>query len=168
MYRRLLDNTKRIMSGPLFFELLSVIIIIVFELLALDYAIMVKQFDSMLILIGCCLIMHMSTLFILCHHSECLTTNSNEISKFIYCDCQWYKLPNSQQKLLTLPISRSQKPFRLDGFGIFDCSQEMFLKVNFCEVFFFQIHVMYLMFMLIFQIIRLSISYYIVMRKLKA
>lgn len=119
------------MSGPLFFELLSVIIIIVLELLALDYAIQVKQFDSTLILMGSCFLIHMSTLSVLCHHSECLTTKSDEISEIIYSDLKWFNLPISQQKLLVLSIGRAHKTFRLEGFGIFDCSLEMFLKVEF-------------------------------------
>lgn len=126
---RLLDNIKTIMSGPLFFELLSVIIIIVLDLLALDYAIQKKQFDSTLILVGSCLSIHMSTLSLLCHHSECLTTKSNEIADNIYSNLQWFNLPVSQQKLLLLSIGRAHRTFRLDGFGILDCSLAMFLRV---------------------------------------
>lgn len=117
------------MNGPLFFELLSVIIIIVCELLSLDYAIKEHQFDSMLILIGCCFLIHLLMLSVLCHHSENLTTKSYEIGNITFLDLQWYNLSVSQQKLLVLPIARAQKTYRLEGFGIFDCSLEMFLKV---------------------------------------
>lgn len=55
---------------------------------------------------------------------------SYEISQIIYSDLQWFNLPILQQKRLVLIIGRAQKTFRLNGFGIFDCSLEMFWKVT--------------------------------------
>lgn len=172
IFYRLLQNIKQIMSGPLFFELLCVIVITVCELLSLDYAITEHQFDSMLILIVCCLLIHMSMLSLLSHHSENLTTKSYDIANITYLDLQWYNLTVSQQKLLVLPIIRAQKTFRLEGFGILDCSLEMFLKVismNFFRIYkcSFQSRKQKLINSYSFQIIRSSISYFMVMRKLK-
>lgn len=121
---------KAIMSGPLFFELLGFIIITVSELMAVEHAIKEQQFDSTLILTGTGMLINTSTLSFLCNYSEHLTTKCNEVASITYSDLLWYGLPVSQQKLLTLPLSRAKGTFRLDGFGIFNCSMEVFLKVN--------------------------------------
>lgn len=54
----------------------------------------------------------------------------------IFYNSLWYKLPSQEQKLLILPIQRSQKLFRLNGFGIVDCSLEVFSSVNSLIIFY--------------------------------
>lgn len=127
---RLLQYVRRIMTGPLFFDLSSCIIATVFELLSIDNDIQNQRYDSNTFTNVSTLGLHNTMLFILCHFSEKFTDRSYDVGDVIYSDLLWYKLSIRQQKLLILPIQRAQKLFRLRGYGIFDCSLELFLKVN--------------------------------------
>lgn len=117
------------MTGPLFFDLSSCIIATVFELLSIDNDIQNQRYDSNTFTNVSTLGLHNTMLFILCHFSEKFTDRSYDVGDVIYSDLLWYKLSIRQQKLLILPIRRAQKLFRLRGYGIFDCSLELFLKV---------------------------------------
>lgn len=114
------------MSGPLFFELSTCIVATVCEMLALDQ----PKFDGNVFVSINCLIIHVSMFYVLCHYSEKLTTQSSAVANLIYSDLLWYELTIERQKGLILPMCCSQKTFRLTGYGIFDCSMEMFWKVN--------------------------------------
>lgn len=118
------------MNGPLFFELSSCIVGFVFELLAMEQAFQDHQFDGTVALNLSALGIHMCMLVILCHFSEKFTDRSNEVGEMVYSEVFWYKLPIAQQKTLIFVIRRAQQHFRLRGYGIFDCSLEMFLKVS--------------------------------------
>lgn len=118
------------MTGPLFFDLSSCIIATVFELLSIDKDIQNKRFDSNTFTNVSTLVLHNSMVFFFSHFSEKFTDRSYDVGDVIYSDLLWYKLSIRQQKLLILPIQRAQKLFRLRGYGIFDCSLELFLKVN--------------------------------------
>lgn len=60
--------------------------------------------------------------------SEWITTDLLEIGDHFY-DSPWYRLPVKQQRLLMLPILRTERVFRLKGLGIFDCSLAVFSAV---------------------------------------
>lgn len=113
----------------MFYVSSTCILDIAFELLALDRAVQDNQIDLALLINASALMIHMVLLFILCFFSEKFTYRSYDVTDLIYGDLLWYKLPNKQQKLLILAICRAQKYFRLNGYGVFDCSLELFSKV---------------------------------------
>lgn len=117
------------MNGPLFFELSSCIVGFVFELLAMEQAFQDHQFDGTVALNLSALGIHMFMLVILSYFSEKITDRSYEVGGIVYSEVFWYKLPIAQQKPLIFVIQRAQQHFRLRGYGIFDCSLQMFLKV---------------------------------------
>lgn len=65
-----------------------------------------------------------------CHLSEWITSDFSEIGEIFY-NSEWYELQVREQRLLTLPIGRAQRVFRLKGLGLFDCSLVVFLMVTF-------------------------------------
>lgn len=67
--------------------------------------------------------------FVYFYLSEWITSDLLEIGDYFY-NSAWYRLPAKQQKLLVLPIRRAQREFRLKGFGLFDCSLEVFGMVR--------------------------------------
>lgn len=118
------------MAGPLFFLLSSIILGIVFELLALDQAIQEQQIDGAVAINISALGVHMSMLLVLCHYSEKLTNLSYAVGDMVFCEIAWYKMSIEHQKILIFLIRRAQKSFRLRGYGLFDCSLEVFQKVS--------------------------------------
>lgn len=60
--------------------------------------------------------------------SERITTDLLDIGDIFY-NSPWYRLPKKRQKLVMMPIIRAGRVFRLTGFGLFDCSLEMFSAV---------------------------------------
>lgn len=121
------------MTAPLFYELSTCIICTVLELLTIDRSVQEGRFDifdvTMIISITL-LVLHLSIVFILCFYGEKLTTQSFQVMDIIYSDLLWYKLPAQQQRVLTMSIRQAQKVYRLKGYGIFECSMELFLKVT--------------------------------------
>lgn len=67
--------------------------------------------------------------FFFCKLSENITADLEEIGDAFY-NCAWYYLAVSHQKTFILPISRSQKTYRLTGLGIVQCSLAIFLSVS--------------------------------------
>lgn len=68
--------------------------------------------------------------FLYCYFADGVTVNLFEIGDIFY-KSMWYKLPNQKQRLLILPIQRSQRIFRLHGYKIVDCTLESFAAVGF-------------------------------------
>lgn len=130
---RLLQNIHHIMTAPVFFELSTCIICTVLELLTVDQSIHDERFvlfDVTIITSITILGLHLSIVFILCLYGEALSAQSLQVTNIIYSNLLWYKLPVQQQQILNMPIRRAQKIFRLKGYGIFDCSMELYLKVK--------------------------------------
>lgn len=117
------------MSGTLFIELSSCVIVTVIELLSIDYMVQHGHGDLIIITNITALSLHMGMMHILCFFAEKYTTQIFQTSPLIYCDLLWYKLLIHQQRSMILSIRRAQKQFRLTGFGIFDVSLETYLKV---------------------------------------
>lgn len=73
-----------------------------------------------------------SPTFFYCSLSEVVTSELFSIGDYFY-GIAWYRLPVKQQQFLRLPIQRSQKEFRLKGFGLMSCSLMAFIGVRvFC------------------------------------
>lgn len=68
-------------------------------------------------------------LFMYCYFSEYLTSDLLEVGDNFY-NSDWYQLPAKEQQLLTLPIRRAQRVFRLKGCGLFDCSLPVLSSVK--------------------------------------
>lgn len=67
--------------------------------------------------------------FVFCNLSEHLTTALYSIGDIFY-NFHWYRLSQKQQKAILLNIQRSQKEFRMAGFGFVQCSLSVFASVN--------------------------------------
>lgn len=117
------------MNGPLFFIFAICIIAIAFELLALDQAVQEQHFGEADFLNLSAFVIHMIMLNVFCQYSEKFTDRSYEVADMVYTEIFWYKLSIAQQKSLIFMIHRAQKQFRLKGYGIFDCSLDLFSKV---------------------------------------
>lgn len=61
--------------------------------------------------------------------SERVTFDLLEIGAIFY-NLTWYQLPVKQQRLITLPIARAQREFRLRNLNLSDCSLAVFLSVR--------------------------------------
>lgn len=121
-----MNNIRDIMSGVLFFQLLSCILFLALSFLFVDKA---EQFDAALVLNFQCLIMYMTVCYMYCDLSEQITEQSFEISTIVYASL-WYESTPKQREALVLIMLRSQKEFRLKGFGLVNCSLPRFLMVG--------------------------------------
>lgn len=114
------------MLDVLFFQLLICAIIIAFDLFTMEsantsYLLLVVSFTEMA-----------STVvptYIYCSLSETFTYDLVEIGDTFYSST-WYKMPVKYQKLLRIPVMRSQREVRLSGLGLIDCSLNVFLSVR--------------------------------------
>lgn len=66
--------------------------------------------------------------FVYFYFSERITADLSEVGEIFY-NSPWYQLPVKQQKLMTLPIQRAQRVFRLQCLGLCDCSLAVFASV---------------------------------------
>lgn len=64
-----------------------------------------------------------------CYLTEIVTSKLFSIGDIFY-ESAWHQLAVKQQKLVILPIRRSQQRFRLRGLGIIDCSLWVFASVS--------------------------------------
>lgn len=75
------------------------------------------------------LIVVLVIMFIYCYLSEWVTSDLLEIGEIFY-NSPWYELAVKEQQLLTLPIQRAHRVFRLKGLGLFECSLFVFSSVR--------------------------------------
>lgn len=68
-------------------------------------------------------------IFPYCFYATLLELRLFHIADEIF-ESQWYKYPAHLQKYITLIIAFAQIRRSFDGFGIFRCSLETFMKVN--------------------------------------
>lgn len=125
-YFSLLNNISDIMSGVLFYQLLSCISFLALSFLFVDQA---ERIDALLILTLQCCAMYVIVCYVYCDLSETMTEKAFEISMITY-ESLWYVSTPRQREALTLVIVRAQKEFRLKGFGLITCSLPQFLMVN--------------------------------------
>lgn len=114
------------MSGVLFYQLLSCILFLALSFLFVDKA---ERFDTALVLNLQCLVMYMLVCYLYCDLSEQITGHSIEIGDIVYASL-WYESTPRHREALALIILRSQKEFRLKGFGLVNCSLPRFLMVG--------------------------------------
>lgn len=107
-----------IMSATFFYQLLLCALNMAIFLVSLQScpAIYLLSFTSWIGIISVLL-----PTFVICNLSEHLTTALYSIGDIFY-NFHWYRLSQKQQKAILLNIQRSQKEFRMAGFGFgFEC-----------------------------------------------
>lgn len=123
---RVAENIRDIMKAALFFQLLICVLFIAFGLFALNQTLIELNFNTYDCMIA--LLSALFSTFVYCYYADGVTTDLMDICNIFYSSL-WYKLPSREQKLLILPIMRSQILFRLNGFGVINCSLEVFASV---------------------------------------
>lgn len=113
------------MLDLLFYQLLISAVIMAFNLFGLETA----KLDLYTVLAFTELMCTIVPTYIYCYLSEQLTADLLDIGDIFYSSV-WYKLPVNLQRLVTLPILRSQWPILLSGLGLIDCSLSVFLSVG--------------------------------------
>lgn len=113
------------MNGILFSQLLMCALITAFNLFALAS---MEQINVQAMASFHDLISVLVTTFIYCYLSETVTENLLAAGDVFYASL-WYYLPAKQRKLIQLTVGRSQRGFRLKGYGLIDCSLSVFLSV---------------------------------------
>lgn len=101
------------------------------------FAVELNGIFSMTTLVACIDLFSVNSLMVIYSYlSEWITSDLLEIGDIFY-NSAWYQLPVNEQRLLTLPIGRAQREFRLSALGLFDCSLAMFssVKAYFYELF---------------------------------
>lgn len=72
----------------------------------------------------------LTQLIIYCAFSEKLTNDLLSTSDH-FSGLYWYRMPVRIQKVIILPILRTQREFRLTGLGIVECSLRVFASASF-------------------------------------
>lgn len=94
------------------------------------FAVELNGIFSMTTLVACIDLFSVNSLMVIYSYlSEWITSDLLEIGDIFY-NSAWYQLPVNEQRLLTLPIGRAQREFRLSGLGLFDCSLAVFSSVK--------------------------------------
>lgn len=126
VFLRLVGIIGEVMSPILFYQLLCCAVDIAVVLVAVDMHQLLRLGTLVSIEGVSCMLFQT---FFFCKLSESITSKLYSIGDIFY-EANWYTLPVRQQKWLILPIQRSQREFRLKGFGIIDCSLWIFLSVS--------------------------------------
>lgn len=119
------QTIRDIMLDVLFFQLLICAIIIAFDLFTMEsastsYLHLIVSFTEMASTVVPC--------YIYCSLSETFTFELVEIGDTFYSSL-WYEMPVTYQKLMQMPVMRSQREVRLSGLGLINCSLSVFLSV---------------------------------------
>lgn len=120
------DTVGYVTLDVVFYQLMVCAVIIAFNLFALDIA--TATILHSIVSLGELLSTIVPT-YIYCSLSEYFTANLLEIGEVFYAST-WYNFRVKYQKLLKMPIMRSQREVRLSGLGLIDCSLNVFLSVN--------------------------------------
>lgn len=67
--------------------------------------------------------------FVFCYLSESFTNDLFDVGNMFF-DSAWYRLPAKKQLMVAQVIQMSQRPFRLTGYKIIDCSLQVFSSVR--------------------------------------
>lgn len=115
------------MTGMIFFQLLCSVVIIAFILVAFNET---NGYNLQMLLANCNIFaLNVIMCYVYCYFSEQVTGIAVDIGDVVYKSL-WYKMPVKDQILIGLVIVRAQKEFRMSGFGIIECSLELFLTVR--------------------------------------
>lgn len=123
---RMLENTRKAVSGYLYFQFLFTLNYIAYIIFGLDGVTKELNFNALTVYF--ILFMSICLNFILCYYADIMTDHACGIADELY-NSMWYEMPVIHQKLLLLPICRAQKIFRLTGFGIFTYSLQNFGRI---------------------------------------
>lgn len=129
------------MSGPLFFELSGSTTLIVLCALGMDQTLHSHQINVTDAVPVAGLTVFPLLLYMVCRYGENLTRKLQEVADIMYMDSNWYNLTHFQQKYVLLAVGRGQKNLHLVGYGIVDCSLEVFIKVIFIGFFLHIFHI---------------------------
>lgn len=120
--------TKVLFSGMIFFQFFVFLVCSVLAIGSVEHSLQTVSFEF----VSCFtyLLSEFILIFALCHYATHLTNKSIGMGDVIY-NCPWYLLPLQQQKMIILMVRHGHVPFVLDGYKIFPCSKESFVKVKY-------------------------------------
>lgn len=131
-FTRLANLAQQTMGPVLFSQLLVCAVVAALNLFALQssdfisYDTLISTYIMVIVIV---------VTFVYCHLSSQTTTYLLSVNDIIY-DCDWFMLPMKQQKLIILPMQRSQRAFYFNGLGLVNCSSMTFLSVGFSDYLF--------------------------------
>lgn len=114
------------MTDVLFYQLLVCAVIIAFNMFALQSILVIHDLHSVVSITE--LTSTVIPTYIYCWLSDNFTADLADIGETFYSST-WFKMPVKYQRLLIMPIMISQNEVRLSGFGMIDCSLNVFLAV---------------------------------------
>lgn len=117
---------RECMAGVLFYKMISCTAMLAFSFTAFDGNASKISFDLFCTILQSGL--ELSSAFVYCANADDITELIASIGDIFY-NSLWYRMNVKEQKLVVSTIQRAQKPFRLNSYGICDCSREKFLKV---------------------------------------
>lgn len=121
------ENVRNAVSGYLFYQFFFTLNYIAFFIFVMD-GVLTKAIDFNDVIVYNFLVAATCVNFILCNYADKLTQEASEVADAMY-NTAWYDMPVEQQKMLLLPIARSQKLIRLTGFGIYTYSLQNFGRI---------------------------------------
>lgn len=122
-----MKSTKKILSGPQFFQFSFFVVFIVLAIRSVEKSLENPGLEFVVCLN--CILSQLLFVYVECHFVTNITIKSLNIPNTIY-NIRWYELPLEQQKLILPIIRQGQIPFSLDGYEFFSCSLETFAQVR--------------------------------------
>lgn len=115
------------MSETLFIAVLTSMIIIAFNLFALESndLFSLQTFVGLILMV--CLL---PSIFVYCYLAESTTANLHEIGDIFY-ESPWYRLRVNQQPIVVCAIQRAGRVFRFRSLNLIECSLATFLSVRY-------------------------------------
>lgn len=135
-----MNSTKKLLSGPQFFQFLMFVLYIVLAIRSVEKSL--QNIGTEFIVCLDCIAAQLVFLYVECHFATNLSVKSSGLATHIY-NTKWYDYPLKQQKMIQPIIRQGQIPFTLDGYKFFSCSIETFahvctvcllLKTQFCFI----------------------------------
>lgn len=123
----LTQNIQKMMSGVFFFLLSIFVVLLGTSLLAFDQGVHDISYDIMVGVHG--LVSQTILTYVASRFAEQLISQSFSIGDIVY-DAPWYTFPTKFQKNFVLIIQKSNVPFHLRGFWIFNVSMATFSDVS--------------------------------------
>lgn len=123
---RLASAAQQILGAISFYQLVTCAIDLALSLFALDHngIFSVDAIVALYIMVSA-----VTPTFIFCYLAECITSDLLCVGDIFY-ESAWYRLPAKQQTFAILLMQCSQRRFKLNGFGIVNCSMRVFLSVR--------------------------------------
>lgn len=122
-----MKSTKKLLSGPQFFQFLMFVLYVVLSIRSVEKSL--DNFGVEFVVCIDCILAQLVFLYVECHFATKISTKSAELAGIIY-NTRWYDLPLKQQKMIPPIVRQGQIPFTLDGYKFFSCSMETFAHVR--------------------------------------